>query len=139
MVCTVVWLGDLHCGVVEGEIEVERLHKRALLKFDGRVVHLVREEHRMQVTEDTLLIDVRTPLEFAQGHIAGSLNIPHEQIEDIAEAIGERKDRPVILFCRSGARSGMALGLLMQQGYTQLANGGGVTDLAARMGVSLQT
>ncbi len=93
----------------------------------------------MQVTDDTLLIDVRTPLEFTQGHIAGSINIPHEQLDDIAAAIGERKDRPVILFCRSGARSGMALGLLMQQGYTRLANGGGVVDLAARLGVPLET
>ena len=93
----------------------------------------------MQITDDTLLIDVRTPLEYAQGHLAGSLNIPHEQVEDIASAIGDQKDRPVILFCRSGARSGMALGLLLQQGYTNLANGGGVVELADRLGLTLTT
>jgi len=93
----------------------------------------------MQITDDTLLIDVRTPLEYAQGHLAGSLNIPHEQVEDIASAIGDQKDRPVILFCRSGARSGMALGLLLQHGYTNLANGGGVVELADRLGLTLTT
>ena len=92
----------------------------------------------MHVTDDTLLIDVRTPMEYAQGHIAGSLNIPHEQLDAIADAIGERKDRHVVLFCRSGARSGMAMGQLISQGYTNMANGGGVVDLAERLGVSLE-
>lgn len=86
--------------------------------------------------DQPLLIDVRSPGEFAQGHVPGSINIPVNQIDDIAKAIPS-KDAPVVLFCASGGRSGSAIRQLKRQGYTGLVNGGGFRGMAKKMGVQL--
>ena len=91
----------------------------------------------MDFENPTLFIDVRTPAEYADGHIAGTINIPHEQVTDIAEAIGDDKNRHVVLYCRSGGRVGMTIPYLMQLGYTNIENGGGLTDIALELGVDI--
>ncbi|MCA9545893.1 MAG: rhodanese-like domain-containing protein [Myxococcales bacterium] len=83
------------------------------------------------------LIDVRTPGEFAAGHVPGSINIPVNQMADIEAAIGG-KDQPAVLFCASGRRSGMALTALKAKGYTNLVNGGGFQQFAAKLGVQIE-
>ena len=61
------------------------------------------------------IIDVRTPGEFAGGHAPGSLNIPLDQLE---ARLGDLdKERPVILCCATGARSGLATRFLQSLGY----------------------
>ena len=79
------------------------------------------------IGEDALLIDVRSGEEFAGGSIEGAVNIPHTKIDAIAELIGEDLDRPVVVFCRSGGRSGRAQAALEQLGYTGIFNGTGYT------------
>lgn len=61
------------------------------------------------------LIDVRTPQEFAAGALPGAQNIPLNGIRGVLESLP--KDQPVLLYCRSGARSGMAQRLLVQEGF----------------------
>lgn len=71
-----------------------------------------------------VLIDVRTPGEFAGGSIEGALNIPYDRI---AQAIGQHttdKSKSIIVFCHSGARSGAAKKALERAGYTNVINGG---------------
>lgn len=85
---------------------------------------------------DVLYLDVRTPGEFAGGHLEGALNIPVNDTARMAEAIG-RKDRPVVLYCAAGGRSGRAMAALTAQGFTRLANGGGVDAAAAKTGRSI--
>ncbi len=81
---------------------------------------------KMQVT----IIDVRTPQEFAAGHITGALNIPVERIESaIGEVKGLGKESPILLYCRSGRRSAMARVLLERQGYRNVLDGGGIESL----------
>lgn len=64
------------------------------------------------------LLDVRTPEEFAEGHVPGAKNIP---VADIAERAAEvPKDRPVVVYCRSGARVKRANAILRERGYTNL-------------------
>jgi phage shock protein E len=63
------------------------------------------------------VVDVRTPGEFQGGHVPGALNIPHDQIARRAAEVGAR-DRPVLLYCRSGRRSAMAAAELVRQGFT---------------------
>ncbi|MCK6570238.1 rhodanese-like domain-containing protein [Myxococcota bacterium] len=82
---------------------------------------------------DVLFLDVRTPGEFAGGHVEGALNIPVGETARMAEAIG-RKDRPVVLYCAVGGRSAQAMAALRAQGFTRLANGGGVDAAAAKTG-----
>ena len=89
----------------------------------------------LQANQPHLLLDVRTPEEFAGGHIAGAVNIP---LQTLAQRLGEvPKDQPVILYCRSGNRSRQALNLLKQAGYTQLQDLGGIIDWQAQ-GLAVQ-
>lgn len=74
------------------------------------------------INEGAFLVDVRTPGEFADGHVKGSVNIP---LDNITKEIAKFKDKKnIIVFCRSGNRSGMAKSLLEQQGFTNVVNGG---------------
>lgn len=71
---------------------------------------------REQVGQGALLLDVRSPLEHASGHIPGSVNIP---VQELPQRLGELgpTQRPVVVYCRSGARSGHAAQLLRAAGY----------------------
>ena len=76
-------------------------------------------EARALVAAGARLVDVRSPGEFASGHLPGAVNIP---VGELASRTGEvgAKDRPVVLYCRSGARSASAAGLLKRAGYTNV-------------------
>jgi phage shock protein E len=72
------------------------------------------------VADGALLLDVRTPGEFADGHVQGALNIPVQELE--ARVAELDASRPVVVYCRSGNRSGTAAGMLRARGFE-------VTDL----------
>ena len=74
------------------------------------------------------VVDVRSDWEYAEQHITNAINIP---LDEIPARINEFKklNGPVILYCRSGARSGMATGILKQAGITDVYNGGGIFDM----------
>lgn len=76
------------------------------------------------IEEGALVIDVRTEGEFNPGHLPGVLNIPYEQVDRLKDAIGEDKGRSVLVYCRSGRRSGIAKKSLAAVGYTNVVNGG---------------
>jgi phage shock protein E len=76
----------------------------------------------------TTLVDVRSPMEFAQQHIPGAINIPLDTLLSRKNEI-EAFSGPVILYCQSGNRSGMALTLLRQSSKVDVYNGGGIYDL----------
>jgi phage shock protein E len=87
---------------------------------------------------NAVVIDVRSPGEFAGGHLPGALNIPLETIDGaIAHAVPDIQT-PIVLCCRSGMRSGQAHAILKAKGYANVSNGGGVGKLAARSGQPLQ-
>lgn len=81
------------------------------------------------IGKGALLIDVRTEKEFKSGHLDGALNIAYEEIDALAKAIGDDKSRQVVLYCRSGRRSGMARESLVRLGYTNVVNGGSFNRL----------
>lgn len=72
-----------------------------------------------------LLVDVRTPDEFASGHIEGAVNIPLDALSSRLNEIP--RDQPVVVYCRSGSRSAQAARLLSGAGYTQVRDLGGIT------------
>lgn len=81
-------------------------------------------------TQPAFIIDVRSPLEFAAGHLKGAINIPHDRIEQAIDAIdGLEKTSPILLYCLSGARSAYACQVLAQRGFTQAKNGGAMATL----------
>ena len=72
--------------------------------------------------EDALVLDVRDPGEFGAGHILGARNVPLERIGpqgDLKE-VGKKKERPLIVYCDSGARAVKAAAALRAQGFTQM-------------------
>jgi len=76
----------------------------------------------------TTIVDVQSPWEFESGNYPGAINIPLEELpQRIAEF--EAFEGPIVLYCRSGNRSGMALNFLKQQGFEDLTNGGGINDM----------
>lgn len=76
-------------------------------------------------TPGALLLDVRTPQEYREGHVPGSINLPLQEIEGAGRVIPD-KETPVFLYCRSGARSGEATRFLEQMGYSKVKNIGGI-------------
>jgi len=81
--------------------------------------------------EGACIVDVRTPAEFAEGHVEGSINIPLDEVDRSIEEF-KKLGRPLILCCRSGARSGRALEFLKSQGLKDLYNGGGWIDVQSQ-------
>ena len=73
-----------------------------------------------------VVIDVRSPQEFAAGHVEGAINIAHTAIaQEIAKA-GVGKEDTVLLYCQSGRRSGIALYTLKGMGFSRVENLGGI-------------
>ena len=74
------------------------------------------------IEEGAYLVDVRSPGEFADGHVKGSVNIPLDKITQQLSKFKNKKN--IIVFCRSGSRSSQAKSILEQQGITNVINGG---------------
>jgi rhodanese-related sulfurtransferase len=76
----------------------------------------------MQARKDAslLLLDVRTPDEYAAGHVPGAVNIPYDKVATHLAEIP--KDDEVVLYCHSGRRAGLAAEVLAANGYTRLAH-----------------
>ncbi|MDD6050827.1 MAG: rhodanese-like domain-containing protein [Clostridiales bacterium] len=85
------------------------------------------EALRMMETErDYIILDVRTPAEFAERHIPGALNVPNEAIGDTAPAQLPDKGQLILVYCRSGNRSKQASEKLSALGYTNIVEFGGI-------------
>lgn len=82
------------------------------------------------MTEDRVIIDVRSPMEFMGGNIAGSINIPLQEIVSRLDEIREMNNP--IFCCASGNRSGQAVNYLRSQGI-DCENGGGWMELNYRL------
>ena len=71
-----------------------------------------------------IIIDVREPEEYESGHVVGALNItPDQLIAGATMLSGFPKDTPLVIYCRTGSRSSVAMNILRQLGYTNLTNG----------------
>ena len=76
---------------------------------------------RMQAGErQMLLLDVRTPEEFAAGHVPGAINIPHDQLAARLDELAAARSNEIVTYCRSGKRAALALTTLHDAGFEQL-------------------
>lgn len=82
----------------------------------------------MQSETDYIILDVRTAQEYESGHIPGAVNLPNETI--ISEAIQQLPDKEqlILVYCRSGNRSKQASKKLVDLGYTNIVEFGGIND-----------
>ncbi|MBQ7302287.1 MAG: rhodanese-like domain-containing protein [Clostridia bacterium] len=82
----------------------------------------------MDSEENFIILDVRTDAEYAEGHIADAVLIPHEEITAKAEEVLLDKDQLILVYCRSGRRSKIAAEALVALGYTNVKEFGGIID-----------
>ena len=103
------------CGSASSESSFQQI------SMDAAITQMAEEDN-------FILLDVRTPEEFADGHIPGALNIPNENIgeNDIAEL--PDKEQRIYVYCRSGNRSKQASAKLVNLGYTNVIEIGGIID-----------
>ena len=79
-----------------------------------------------------VLLDVRSPQEYQEGHIPGSQNVPLQQLDKVEE-VTENKDTVLYVYCHSGARSRQAVSLLQAMGYTNVHNIGGIAAYSGKV------
>ncbi len=84
-----------------------------------------------KVNAGAILIDVRSPAEYASGHLERAINIPHTQIVQGITNLGVSQNSEIVLYCRSGNRSGQATASLQNAGFKSITNGGGYLSLLA--------
>jgi len=82
----------------------------------------------MDSQEGYIILDVRTQEEYDEGHIPGAILIPHTEVETRAEENLPDKDQLILVYCRSGRRSKMAAEILVELGYTNIREFGGIID-----------
>lgn len=94
--------------------------------FGGSTVDL-----KELVKNGAQIIDVRTPAEFNGGHVKGAKNIP---LQSLNQNLGKiNKNKPVITCCASGARSAAAKNILLNNGFSEVHNGGGWNSLKSKL------
>jgi len=80
------------------------------------------------IDKNAFLVDVRTPGEFAGGSVPGAVNIPLDMIPGQLDKFKGKES--IVLFCRSGMRSGQAKGILESNGFKNVVNGGTWEDVS---------
>ena len=93
-------------------------------------VNITAEEAKqiMDSEEGYIILDVRTQEEYDEGHIPGAIVISHEEIAEKAEGVLTDKNQLILVYCRSGRRSKIAAEALVELGYTNIKEFGGIID-----------
>ena len=100
-------------------------------KDQGAVyMNITAEEAKqiMDTEEGYIILDVRTQEEYDEGHIPGAIVISHEEITEKAEEMLTDKNQLILVYCRSGRRSKIAAEALVELGYTNIKEFGGIID-----------
>lgn len=91
---------------------------------------------KLELTDSTIIIDVRTAAEFRDGHLVGARNI--DVSGNFEGKIGSlKKDAPIIVYCRSGARSAQAASRMRARGFTNVTNAGGINKASKKTGLDI--
>ena len=112
------------CGAVKGEPNTAEdvPDKAAYHKLSAE------EAYEMMVSQEVVIVDVRTPEEYDGGHIPNAILVPNESIgDDMPEALPD-KEATLLIYCRSGRRSKEASEKLLKLGYKSIYEFGGIID-----------
>ena len=97
----------------------------------GSAVQEVDAAKAVGMLDSRLVIDVRTPAEYAAGHIAGAQNIDVEAADFGARIASLDTKAPYLVYCHSGRRSAIAASQMAATGFTDIVDGGAMSDLVA--------
>ena len=88
--------------------------------YSANINNISQQELLAADTNNLVIIDVRTPAEFQQGHVPNAINVPLSNIIDNPDILTFSKEKPIVLYCRSGYRAGKAAEALQKYGYSNL-------------------
>lgn len=94
--------------------------------IDVKRMTMEEAKSHLDAGENIVLLDVRSKLEYVEGHIEGAINVPVNEIEYEVEEIVPDKTQTIYLYCRSGVRTIMAGDILLELGYTSIYDIGGI-------------
>lgn len=109
---TLLWIGFASCG--------QKQNDKSTDQDSASVISLISATELDKVNDQILLIDVRTPGEFASGHIENSINIDYKS-DDFKDLIGELdKNQEVYVYCKVGGRSGRSAKIMEDMGFEKI-------------------
>lgn len=112
----------------QGEMQSEESVENALKYMSGEdLIALLSDEKAL---ENTILVDVRTKEEFSAGHIKGAINIPIDEFSADLGNVQDYKEKMIVLYCRSGNRSGQVGEFLVQNGFKNVYSADGVSQFS---------
>jgi len=90
--------------------------------YSANVSNISQQELRELDSDSIVIVDVRTPEEFLEGHVPNAINVPLSEIVDNPDILLSSKEKPIVLYCRSGYRAGKAAEALQKEGYANLSH-----------------
>ena len=106
-----------------------------LFEFFHKKADINQVHEMMRAYEQAMLLDVRTPEEFAAGHLPQAHNLPLQDISSLAQKVLPHKEAALFVYCRSGVRSAQAVSQLRQMGYINVEDMGGIISYKGRLEV----
>jgi phage shock protein E len=120
------------CGDGSGSDAARAAASDARPALERSIDPLVTTREVTPADTNVVFVDVRTREEYAAGHVAGAIHIPHTEMARRYAELDRYDDKQIILYCRTGRRSGVAQMILENQGFDNVVNGGGLRDLEAQ-------
>jgi phage shock protein E len=88
--------------------------------YSSNISNISQQELREANTKSVVIVDVRTPEEFQQGHVPNAINVPLSEIIENPAILKSSKEKAIVLYCRSGYRAGKAAEALQKEGHQNL-------------------
>ena len=119
----------ISCGKTGSEKQMTKMSKEVNEVKKAEYKKITSDEAKnIMLTEKPIVVDVRSLEEYNEGHIPNAISVPLETIENEAEAKLKNKDDLILVYCRSGRRSREAALRLIEKGYTNVIDFGGIQD-----------
>ena len=119
----------ISCGKTGSEKQTMKMTKEVKEVRKAEYKKITSDEAKnIMLTEKPIVVDVRSLEEYNEGHIPNAISVPLETIENEAETKLKNKDDLILVYCRSGRRSREAALKLIEKGYTNVIDFGGIQD-----------
>ncbi|MDU4889221.1 MAG: rhodanese-like domain-containing protein [Clostridium sp.] len=117
-------------GCVKNEIDNKTQVENQISRAAEGVINISAEEAKkiIDTEEHEIVLDVRSVEEYKEGHIEGAVLLPSDEIKEKVENLIQDKNKTILVYCRSGRRSAAAAKDLIDFGYTNVYDFGGIID-----------